>query len=123
MVRISPSDVELGPRTLVQPDLYVLPLVEGRRPRGRPQRTRPILVIEVLWPSTARYDRLKKRRYYTQAGIEYWMVDLDARLLERTLGGDDRVEVIDGRVEWQGPGASGPLVIDLDEMFREALDE
>ena len=30
----SPADIELDDRTLVQPDLFVAPLVEGRRPRS-----------------------------------------------------------------------------------------
>jgi Uma2 family endonuclease len=39
----------------------------------------PLLAIEVLSPSTARYDRGLKRRIYQRAGIlEFWIVDLEA---------------------------------------------
>ena len=44
-----------------------------------------LLAIEVLSPTTARYDRLTKRRLYQQQGIEYWIVDLDGRVVERWL--------------------------------------
>lgn len=36
----------------------------------------PDLVLEILSPSTARYDRLEKLRLYQQAGVkEYWIVN------------------------------------------------
>ncbi|HJR35411.1 MAG TPA: Uma2 family endonuclease [Gemmatimonadales bacterium] len=44
----------------------------------------PTLVIEVLSPSTAHFDRFTKRRRFQRAGIpEYWIVDLDARAVDR----------------------------------------
>jgi hypothetical protein len=35
-VLLSPADIEFDERTLVQPDLFVAPLVEGRQPRSTP---------------------------------------------------------------------------------------
>jgi Uma2 family endonuclease len=49
-------------------------------------RGRPDLVIEVLSPSSRRYDRVKKLRWYGQLGIpEYWIVDPEMRTLEQLL--------------------------------------
>ena len=49
-------------------------LVEGR----------PDLVVEVVSPSSRRYDRVKKLGWYAQKGVpEYWLVDPEARTLEQ----------------------------------------
>ena len=46
-------------------------------------RGRPDLVVEVVSPSSQRYDRVIKHRWYAQLGIpEYWLVDGAARTLE-----------------------------------------
>ena len=125
VVTTSPSDVELAMDTLVQPDVYVVPFeADGRRPRQRPYTGALLLVVEVLSPSTAGCDRLKKRRRYARAGVpEYWVVDLDARLVERSRPDDARVELYDETIEWWPAGASEPLVIELGPLFREALDD
>lgn len=44
----------------------------------------PDWTVEVLSPSTARADRHRKRLIYQSEGVpEYWIVDSDARLVER----------------------------------------
>ncbi len=49
-------------------------------------RGRPDLVVEVVSPSSQRYDRVTKLRWYAQLGIpEYWLVDAAARTLERLV--------------------------------------
>jgi len=79
-VVFSPADVAYGPRTMVQPDLFVVPHVGGVAPRRWDELGPLLLVIEILSPSTARRDRFTKRRLYQREGIpEYWIVDLDAR--------------------------------------------
>lgn len=117
----SPSDVNQTGDELLQPDLYV---VKGReRPRGHAQEGALFLVVEVLSPSTARYDRGIKRRRYQRGGVdEYWVVDLDARLVERWRPGDDRPELAAQRLSWHPVGASVPLVLDLGAMFEECLE-
>jgi len=43
----------------------------------------PDLVIEIISPSTARYDRIYKFRKYQQAGVrEYWIVDPETNTLQ-----------------------------------------
>ena len=120
-VFVAPSDWVLDPRTLVQPDVYVVPLVDGRRPRTDEERGYPLLFIEILSPSTARFDRVVKRGRYQRAGIEYWIVDLDSRLIERWLPGDERPSIHAERVEWQPVGAETPFVIALEPFFTEVL--
>lgn len=64
-----------------------------------------------------------KRPRYQRAGAEYWIVDLDPRLLERSRPSDDRPEILTERVEWTVPVAPGALAIDLNELFAEAHGE
>jgi Uma2 family endonuclease len=119
----SPSDIEIVPGTIVQPDMYVIPYIDGKRPRQRPYRGPLLLAIEVLSPSTARNDQVTKRRFYVRAGVEYWVVDLESRVVFRNAPGDERVDVHAERIEWRAPGAPASVVIDLEALFREALDD
>src|SRR5215510_7910468 len=92
---ISPADIEFDDETLVQPDLFVVPLVDGRRPRRWSDISHLLLAVEVLSPSTARADRTVKRRLFQRVGVpEYWIVDVEARLVERWRPGDSRPEIL-----------------------------
>jgi hypothetical protein len=75
----------------------------------------------VLSPSTARFDRVVKRGRYQRAGIEYWIVDLDARLVEQWMPGGDRPRMYAQQLAWQPTGAATPLVLDLERFFDEVL--
>lgn len=113
----SPADLRLDGNQVAQPDIFVLP---GRTlPQSWNAAPLPVLAIEVSSPSSARYDRGLKRRYYQRAGVpEFWVVDPDARVIERWRPGDERPEVLDTAIAWQ-PGDSPPLVIDLPALFTE----
>jgi Uma2 family endonuclease len=119
-VLTSPADLELDRGTLVQPDVFVT-----RKARVKTWKDAlPLrLAIEVLSPSTARADRIVKRRRFQRAAIEYWIVDLKARLVERWRPGDERPEVAAVRLEWQPEPALPPLVLDLVALFREVHGE
>jgi Uma2 family endonuclease len=119
----APADIVFGPQDGVQPDLFVAPLVELRRPASWKEITRLLLAVEILSPSTASRDRREKRRLYQRHAGEYWIVDLDARLIERWRPGDVRPEVLDETLEWQPAGATKPLVIELPAVFREVWGE
>ena len=81
-----------------------------------------VLAIEVLSPTTARADRHKKRRLYQRERVpEYWIVDVDARLIERWRPEDERPEILAEQVEWNPDPAHPPLVIDLAEYFHDVL--
>ena len=110
----SPADISLGEDEILQPDLFVCltagsgPLIEWTDITGL------LLVIEVLSPSTARYDREVKRRRYQRAGVpEYWVVDTAARRIERWRPEDAHPEVLADRIRWEG------VDIDLHELFTE----
>lgn len=116
---ISPADLTPEPGALVQPDAFVVGLVAGRRPRDWADIERLLLAVEVLSPSTARADRTVKRRLYQRAGVpEYWIVDLEARLVERWRPGDERPEILTERLEWIPEPGCEPLTIDLPDFFE-----
>ena len=116
----SPADIRLGPRTLVQPDLFIIAGDPDHPPREWTEVGIPLLAIEVLSPTTAARDRGRKRTLYLEAGVEeYWIVDLDARLVERWRQGDERPEMVGARLEWAVGGASGTL--DLPALFERVM--
>ncbi|MCU0633489.1 MAG: Uma2 family endonuclease [Gemmatimonadaceae bacterium] len=120
-VLAAPFDMELDPFTLVQPDILVLPRVNGRVPRTDEEIGQALLFIEILSPSTSRFDRVVKRRRYQRHGVEYWIVDLEARLVERWLPAQERPEVHTDQLVWHPVGAAEPLVLDIDALMTEVL--
>lgn len=120
---IAPADVIFDERRGVQPDVFVAKLVDGHRPEESRGAGRPLLAVEVLSPSTARADRVDKRSLYRDEGVpEYWIIDLDARVLERSTPADARIDVLAERLEWLPVGAASPFVVDLLDYFRKVLD-
>jgi Uma2 family endonuclease len=112
----SPSDLELAPDQLTQPDVFVITL-QGV-PKVWKEIERLALAVEVLSPSTARYDRTVKRRFYQSAGVlEYWIVDLDSQLVERWRPADARPEIVTGQLDWLPQGAATPLTLTLDDLW------
>jgi Uma2 family endonuclease len=113
----SPADLVLAPRTLVQPDLFVLRVDPEALPKGWQDVGVPVLAIEILSPGTAARDRGIKRRIYQRAGVaEYWIVDIDARLMERWRPDDLRPEILDATATW-GPDGEPLLSVDLANIF------
>jgi Uma2 family endonuclease len=81
--KIAPQDIEFDQRNMVQPDLFVLPLVNGAKPLEWDDVRRLLLAVEVLSPAMARHDRFSRRRLYQAQGVpEYWIVDVNTRMLE-----------------------------------------
>lgn len=120
---VSPSDVELEPEFLSQPDVFVVPMREWKRLTRDDSVIRELmLTVEVLSPSSGRHDRVRKRPRYQRHVAEYWIVDLEARLLERWLPGDERPEVLTETLAWIPEGATVPFTLDLMQFFAAVLD-
>ena len=81
-VFISPVDVVLTPRRVVQPDVLFIA-------RGRLGIVKhcidgvPDLAMEVISEHSWQRDRIEKKALYEQAGLpEYWIVDPDSETIE-----------------------------------------
>lgn len=77
----APIDVILTPHDVFEPDLLVVadPGHISKRGIERP----PLLVVEILSPSTRSVDRGIKSRRYAELGLShYWIVDPDERRVE-----------------------------------------
>lgn len=81
-VQIAPSDVRLPKSdepddlvdTVVQPDVFIISDLTKLDERGT--RGAPDWLAEVLSPSTARYDQVKKLPVYARAGVlEVWLIN------------------------------------------------
>lgn len=83
-----------------------------------------LLAGEILSPTTVRCDRAIKRQHYQAAAVhEYWIVDPDARLIERWRPEDERPEIIRERMTWHPGGASVALEFALADLFAAESPE
>jgi Uma2 family endonuclease len=118
----APQDIEFDERNMVEPDLFVVPLVNGAKPLAWEDVRRLLLAVEVLSPNTARHDRFTKRRLYQAQGVpEYWIVDLDSRMIERWRPADERPELLAESLVWKSDPIAPPLILDLPAYFTEVL--
>jgi Uma2 family endonuclease len=118
IVVTSPADLELRPGTITQPDVFVIPA--DTRIAGKvlqwPDVKGLLLAVEVLSPSSVRLDRVEKRDFYLDSGVaEYWIVDLDARVVERWTANQESPATLRDRLVWEA--SATPLNIDLPAMF------
>ncbi|HVR11839.1 MAG TPA: Uma2 family endonuclease [Thermoanaerobaculia bacterium] len=82
-VFMAPLDVLLSQFDVVEPDVLYVSLANASRLQERYVEGAPDLAIEVLSPSSARIDRVKKLRLYEKHGVrEYWLADPAADTLE-----------------------------------------
>ena len=122
-VIFGPGAVYLSEDTYVEPDLFVTPLLNGKRTADWHEAKRPPLAVEIISPSTSRHDRVRKRELYQRYGIpEYWIVDLDSQLVERWRPDDKRAEILITELSWQPQPEIAPLVVDLEGYFAQVLD-
>src|SRR6266849_2538913 len=77
----APIDLVLAKHDIVEPDLVIV--AEPAQISQRAIEGVPLLVAEVLSPSTRAQDRGIKMRRYSDLGIpHYWIVDPDAETIE-----------------------------------------
>lgn len=115
-------DVDLLFQTgqFLRPDLLVVP--ESGRPgiTNRGIETPPLLVVEILSPTSGSIDRVKKPSRYGDFGIpQYWVLDPEERCawVWRFAAGASEPERVEGELVWEVEGAPEPLVVDLAEVL------
>ena len=117
----APGAVKFSEFDQVQPDLFVLPRTdEGRLATQFADVGRLLLAVEVLSPSSSHMDRVTKRVLYRANGVpEYWVVDIETRMVERWTTVSEKAELVSDTLAWQ-PVAEhdAALAIDLATYFR-----
>lgn len=122
-VVLGPVSVYLGPKGYFEPDLIVVPPLNGKRRRSDERITTVSLAVEVLSAGSIRHDRITKRKYFQGHGVpEYWIVDGGAEAFEVWHPNESRPAIQDERLTWHPEGAPEPLVLDVREFFDEAAD-
>lgn len=85
-VMVSPLDIVLTDRTALQPDVLFISNERAGIFRDANIGGAPDLCIEVLSPSSARLDRVRKRDLYARHGVvHYWIVDFETRSIEELV--------------------------------------
>lgn len=97
---------------------------KGNIPRGQErglEQGRPDLVVEVISPSSRSKDSVRKLHDYAAIGVpEFWLLDPEARTLERLVLRDgvySIVEALEGEVPFRPDSFEG-LEIDLGRLWR-----
>ena len=87
----APTDVILSDINVVQPDILFVSNARSHILADEGIRGAPDLVVEILSPSTAQLDKVRKRELYARFRVpEYWQADADDLLVEvLALAGDD----------------------------------
>ena len=120
---MGPGEVVPDDFTTMQPDVFVVPAEEVSRAGNGAEFRRLALACEVLSPSTARFDRVKKRPKYQAMGATYWIFDMDARVVECWRPGASQPTIHDDVVTWHPDGAPEPFVLDLVSFFQKVHRE
>ncbi len=119
-VFFAPVDVFLGENSLVNPDLLFVRISRSHLITKDGIMGSPDLVVEVLSPSTMKYDRGSKKDLYEQHQIpEYWIIDLNNQAIEvYTLQNEDYVleDVATEKGTIQSKVLVG-LVVEVGEIF------
>ena len=111
----SPIDVFIDRYNVLQPDVIVVAEEDRARPGARIAPL-PVMVFEVLSPSTARRDRLVKAGTYLRAGVrEVWLIDPD--------GGEIEVRAPDGEARFSGDEDAGSTVLPEFRLSWNALSQ
>ena len=98
-----------------EPDLMVRAVPPGVHGNAWENLPAPLLVVEVLSPTTRRRDLVNKRAYYLDAGAgEYWLVDAERREIRVVRRGDNDLVARDSLV-WRV--ATEPLVLEVPALF------
>lgn len=120
---MSPADVRRADRrrNRLQPDVFVVKLRDGKRPLYPYDLTDLPLGVEIVSPSSVVTDYQVKRDLYVGAGVEYWVIDADARTVAVWPLGAPTASLYTDVLRWQPDGMPVPLSLALPEFFATAL--
>ena len=122
----APGGVYISTTTWLEPDVavYRAPDLADVSWKELPP---PVLVVEVLSPSTTRRDRFRKRPAYLSHGVgEMWTVDAQARTIERWTSASEFPDLCHDTFLWTPPApipaGTQPLEVSFVELFGPPPD-
>jgi len=114
-VPLTPADVLVDEENVFQPDVVALPVPADD---ASSYVGVPLLVVEVLSPSTRERDRGVKAEGLIRLGVaEVWLVDPDARTIEVRTSGGNRLARGGDRIASQALPA---FALDVDDLLSPA---
>lgn len=104
----APVELYLDKRNFVEPDIVAVSNARRSILREKNIQGAPDLVIEIISPSTARTDRIRKAKLYAKHQIpHYWIVDYADKTLEA--------------FEWSKGGYVLAAALEEDQVFEPSL--
>jgi Uma2 family endonuclease len=118
----APIDVIFTPHDVLEPDLILVADPNDISKRGIEKP--PLLVVEILSPSTRSLDRRIKSRRYAELGVRhYWIVDPDKHRVECFRLADGAFHPLvqaQGETSLSHPDWEG-LIVDLAALWRVGI--
>ena len=116
----APLDVVLSNHDVAQPDILFVSNSRSSIVTEANIQGAPDLVVEILSPGTATYDRGYKQALYSRHGVrEYWLVDPDTETVEVLAEGAQTLLL--HATHRRGESLTSPLLaglaIDLEQVF------
>jgi Uma2 family endonuclease len=105
----------------LRPDIVFIPNDRMAGVVERGIESKPGLVVEVLSPSSHRYDRVLKPRRYRDFGVEaYWVVDPEDEIVEQYLLDQppDTATIVSDVLRWQPEPSVPALELPLNLVFK-----
>lgn len=123
-VWLAPLDVVLSNHDVAQPDILFVSNSRSDIATQANIQGAPDLVVEILSPGTAYYDRGSKQALYGRHGVrEYWIVDPGTETVEVLVEGDEGQGLVLQATYSVARTLVSPLfeglTIDLQEIFHE----
>ena len=119
---LSPIDIKLSDEDIVQPDIVVV--CDNKQIKETHIEGAPALVVEIVSPSSAVHDRMRKMRLYAESGVkEYWIVTPFPSMVEIFLldGKNYRMHSAYDRSQTLESATFKKLKISLSEVFEFPL--
>lgn len=92
-IRTGPYGVFLDEENVFEPDIVFISNESLHKIKKNGLHGAPDLVIEILSPSTTRYDKNQKKNVYERHGVrEYWIVDPETKEVQGFFLKDDSYE-------------------------------
>lgn len=114
---LSPGGVYISETTWLEPDIAIYPDPEYLQQTWR-EMPPPVLVVEVLSPSTKKRDRHRKRPAYLAHGVsEVWIASEKDRTVERWTAASEFPESFRDTITWTPAATQPTFVMSYAELF------